>query len=124
MVRYVAWNQCTFCWNRPCTCEADCASSGGDNVKHINLIPSTSMNGAANAVTRVVPSGKAVLAPFAALLITAFALGTAGCGKSKNNNQSASQSQPVSQSVSNQNLAERTPSTIPVAVNQPEMGKK
>jgi hypothetical protein len=101
----------------------DCASSGGDNVKHFNLIPSTSMNGAANAVTRVVPSGKAVLAPFAALLITAFALGTAGCGKSKNN-QSASQSQPVPQSVSNQNLAETAPSTIPVAVNQPDTGKK
>lgn len=93
-------------------------------MKHFNLIPSTLMNGAANAVTRVVPSGKAVLAPFAALLITAFALGTAGCGKSKSNSQSASQSQPVPQSVSNQNLAETAPSTIPVAVNQPDMGKK
>ena len=93
-------------------------------MKHINLIPSTSTNNAANAVTRVVPSGKAVLAPFAALLITAFALGTAGCGKSKNNNQSESHSQPVPQSVSNQNLAETAPSTIPVTVNQPETGKK
>ena len=93
-------------------------------MKHINLIPSTSTNGAAEAVTRVVPSGKAVLAPFAALLITAFALGTAGCGKSKSNNQSANQSQPVPQSVSNQNLAETAPNTIPVAVNQPETGKK
>src|SRR5690348_16295988 len=102
----------------------DCASSGGDNVKHFNLIPSTSMNDAANAVTRVVPSGKAVLAPFAALLITAFALGTAGCGKSKNNSQSANQNQAVPESASNQNLAETAPSTIPVAVNQPEAGKK
>ena len=93
-------------------------------MKHDNLIPSTSMNGTVNAVTRVVPSGKAVLAPFAALLITAFALGTTGCGKSKNNNQSATQSQPVPQSVSNQNLAETMPSTIPLAVNQPETGKK
>lgn len=93
-------------------------------MKHFNLIPSTSMGDAANAVTRVVPSGKAVLAPFTALLITAFALGTVGCGKSKNNNQSASQAQPVPQSVSNQNLAETAPSTIPVAVNQPEVGKK
>lgn len=93
-------------------------------MKHFNLILSTSTNGAANAVTRVVPSGKAVIAPFAALLITAFALGTAGCGKSKSNNQSANQSQPVPQSVSNQNLAETTPSAIPVAVNQPETGKK
>jgi hypothetical protein len=90
----------------------------------MNLIPSTSMNDAANAVTRVVPSGKAVIAPFAALLITAFALGTAGCSKSKNSNQSASQSQPVPQSVSNQNLAETAPSAIPVAVNQPETGNK
>jgi hypothetical protein len=81
------------------------------------------MNGAANAVTRVVPSGKAVIAPFAALLITAFALGTAGCGKSKNN-QSASQTQPVAQSVSNQNLAETAPSTIPAVVDRHEMGKK
>jgi len=93
-------------------------------VKHINLIPSTSINGAANAVTRVVPSGKAVIAQFAALLITAFALGTAGCGKSKNNNQSTNQNQLVPQSVSNQNLAETAPSTIPVAANQPETGKK
>ena len=93
-------------------------------MKHFNLILSTSTNGAANAVTRVVPSGKAVLAPFAALLITAFALGTSGCGKSKNNSQSVNQSQPVPQSVSNQNLAETAPSTIPVAVNQPETGKK
>ena len=93
-------------------------------MKHFNLIPSTSMNGAANAVTRVVPSGKTVHASFAALLITAFALGTAGCGKSKSNNQNASQNQPVPQSVSNQNLAETAPSTMPVAVNQPEMGKK
>ena len=93
-------------------------------MKHFNLIPSTSTNDAPNAVTRVVPSGKAVLASFAALLITAFALGTAGCGKSKNNNQSASQSQLVPQSVSNQNLAETAPSTIPVAANQPEKGKK
>src|SRR6185437_13875476 len=108
------------CWKEPCTSVGDCASSGGDNVKHFNLIPSTSMNGAANAVTRVVPSGKAVLAPFAALLTTAFALGTAGCGKSKSNNQSASQSQPVPQSASNQNLAQTAPNTIPVAVNQPE----
>ena len=93
-------------------------------MKHFNRISSTSMNVAANAVTRVVPSGKAVIAPFAALLITAFALGSAGCGKSKNNNQSANQSQPVTQSVSNQNLAETAPSTIPVAVNQPDSGKK
>ena len=93
-------------------------------MKPFNLISSTSMNGAANAVTRVVLSGKAVLASFTALLITAFALGTAGCGKSKNNNQSANQNQPSSQSVSSQNLAETAPSTIPVAVNQPEVGKK
>lgn len=93
-------------------------------MKPFNLISSTSMNGAANAVTRVVPSGKAVFASCAALLITAFALGTAGCGKSKNNNQSANQNQPSPQSVSNQNLAETAPSTIPVAVNQPETGKK
>lgn len=93
-------------------------------MKHFNLIPSTSTNGAANAVARVIPSGKAALAPFAALLITAFALGTSGCGKSKNNNQSANQSQPVPQSISNQNLAETVPSTPPVAVNQPETGKK
>jgi hypothetical protein len=91
-------------------------------VKDFNLIPSTSVNGAAKAVTRVVPSGKAVIAPFAALLITALVLGTAGCGKNKTNNQSASQ--PVPQSVSNQNLAETASSTIPVAVNQPETGKK
>ena len=93
-------------------------------MKHINLIPSTLMNDAANAVTRVAPSGKAVIAPFAALLITAFALATAGCGKSNNSNQSASQSQPVPQSVSNQNLAEIAPSAIPLAVNQPETGNK
>lgn len=93
-------------------------------MKPFNLISSTSMNGAANAVTRVVLSGKAVLASFTALLITAFALGTAGCGKSKNNNQSANQNQPSSQSVSSQNLAETAASTIPVAVNQPEVGKK
>lgn len=93
-------------------------------MKHFNLISSTSINDASNAVARVVPSGKAVLAPFAALLITAFALGITGCGKSTNNNQSANQSQPAPQGVPNQNLAETTPSTTPVAVNQPEMGKK
>ena len=93
-------------------------------MKPFNLISSTSTNGAANAVTRVVPSGKAVLASLAALLITAFALGTAGCGKSKNNNQSANQSEPSPQSVSNQNLAETAPSTIPVAVNQSKTGKE
>ena len=92
-------------------------------MKHINLIHSTLMNDAANAVTRVVPSGKAVLAPFAALLITAFALAAGGCSKSKNNSQSANQSAP--QSVSNQNLAETAaPTPLPAGVNQTETGKK
>ncbi|HWC19915.1 MAG TPA: hypothetical protein VG498_23075 [Terriglobales bacterium] len=84
---------------------------------------STSTDNARNAVTRIRPSGKAVIAPFAALLIAAGALGTSGCSKAKNNQVASAGSQ--SQIAPSQTLpTAATPIATPIAGTQSEVPKK
>ena len=84
---------------------------------------SISMDSARNAVAPIRPSGKAVIASLAALLIAAGALAISGCSKSKNdqtaNSGSQSQIAPAQSTV--------TPSTsspAAIALNQSQPPKK
>jgi len=75
-----------------------------------------------NAVTRIRLSGKAVIAPCAALLIAAGALAASGCSKSKNNQSANLSSQSQIALVQSSALA-ATPSQAAIAVSQPEVPK-
>jgi len=76
-----------------------------------------------NAVTRIRLSGKAVIAPCAALLIAASALAVGGCSKSKNNQSASLGSQSQIAPVQSPALA-TTPGQATIGVSQPEVPKR
>jgi hypothetical protein len=95
------------------------AQAGGDHVKNFDS-NAFSTGHAPQTMARVASSGKAVLAPLAALLIATLALGTSGCSKSKTgqNNQPSQISTPQTAAVSSAAISPEA------AVVQPESGKK
>src|SRR5258708_3325655 len=95
------------------------------DVKDFNRYNANSTERAAMVTRRTTPSGKAVNAAFAALLIFTFAFGLTGCSKQKTDVQRTDSVQNASSQVADsQSATTPTTSQTPVTTIQPEIAKR
>jgi hypothetical protein len=95
------------------------------DVKDFNRYNADSMDSAAMVTRRTTPSGKAVNAAFAALLMFTFAFGVTGCSKQKTDVQRTDSVQNASsQMAGSQSVTSPTTPQSPVTTIQPEIAKR